>query len=411
MSTEARASIRTMPRKWPSITLLLICEVAAMTVWFSSSAALPAILAETHLSPFRTALLTSSVQAGFVAGTLLSALTGLSDRFDPRKLFMSCCLVAATANASLLALPAGSDLIPALRFVTGMSMAGVYPVGMKIAATWAVGDAGLLIGLLVGALTLGSASPHLIAALGGVDWRLTYLASSLAALGAGALINLAAVGPNERRSARFDPRFITEIWHTKPLRLATFGYLGHMWELYAMWAWIGAFLLASFRAAHMEAADQAAEYGAFLVIGVGALSCVAAGLAADRWGRTTVTIAAMAVSGSCAALSGVVFGLSPGLVLTLGLVWGVSVIADSAQFSAAIVELSPADKIGTMLTLQTCFGFLLTLVTIHLVPDAVAALGWKYAFSLLSIGPALGIWAMVALRRSPAAEGLANGRR
>jgi MFS family permease len=395
-----------------SIALIALCQVAAMALWFSASAVVPALVAEYGLSEFAQAALTSSVQAGFVVGSLTSAVLGLADRVDPRRLFATAAAVAAVANALLLTVEPGSLAAPALRFVTGACMAGVYPVGMKLAATWAKDDMGLMVGILVGALTLGSASPHLFNALGGVDWRITLAAASLSALGACALIGLAGVGPRKVALPRFDPHVVFTAWRDLPLRLANLGYLGHMWELYAMWAWIGAFFQASFAATlASDVASLAAKLAAFATIAAGAIGCVAAGFLADRLGRTTLTIMAMAVSGSCAASIGFLYGGAPVWLVALGIIWGVSIVADSAQFSASIAELSDPARVGTMLTLQTALGFALTLITIHLMPYFVAALSWRYAFAPLAIGPALGIWAMARLRAHPRSVQLAGGRR
>lgn len=398
-------------RKWRAMALLLASEAAAMTVWFSSAAALPSILAEAPLTGFQAALLTSSVQVGFVVGTLGSAVLGLADRLDPRRFFAVSAVVAAAASFALIQLEPDSPLVPVLRFVTGAAMAGVYPVGMRMAATWAVNDTGLLIGLLIGALTLGTASPHLMAALGGLDWRITYAGAGLAALFSAILVCFVALGPNLRRAATFEPGFVLEIWQNRPVRLATLGYLGHMWELYAMWAWIGAFLQASFALTLGPGAKPLAGYAGFFVVGVGAVGCVIGGFFADRWGRTTLTMIAMAISGVCALLCGLTFGAAPWLVVTICAVWGFSVIADSAQFSASVAELSQPDRVGTMLMVQTCLGFLLTLATIHLMPLAVEAIGWRWAFMPLAIGPFLGVWAMARLRADPGSLKLAGGRR
>lgn len=394
-----------------ALLIIVTSQVGAMALWFSASAIAPALAAEYGLSPMAQGLLTSGVQAGYVIGSLTSALLALADRVDPRRLFAASAIVAAAANATLLVVDPRSTVVPLLRVLTGVCMAGIYPVGMKLASTWARGDMGLMVGLLVGALTLGSATPHLFYAFGGTHWRLTLAACSLSAVLAAALINLARLGPNRVSGARFQPSAVLAAWRNRSLRLANLGYLGHMWELYAMWAWIASFLSASFALQMPSDAAFYARITAFATVAVGAIGCVVGGLAADRVGRTTLTMVAMGISGTCAATIGFLFGANPWIVVVVCLVWGVSIVADSAQFSASIAELAEPRYVGTMLTIQTALGFTLTMVTIQLMPHLVAGLGWRFAFLPLALGPFVGVWAMGRLRGLPDAVRIAGGRR
>jgi MFS family permease len=396
-----------------SLLLIAICQMAAMALWFSASAIVPVLRAEIGLDGLTASLFTSAVQAGFVAGTLISAFFGLADTIDPRRFFMMSSLVAAAANAAILLVAPTSFTVIVLRFVTGMCMAGIYPIGMKLATTWAKGDMGLLVGLLVGALAVGSAAPHLFNALGGVDWRFTLGAASFSALAAAVGISFVRIGPNFGRAPPFDPAHALAGFRIQSLRLANIGYLGHMWELFAMWAWIGVFLNASF-VRSMADGTAAATYAAlatFAIISAGGAGCVLGGLFADRMGRTTLTILAMAVSGTCALVVGFLFGGNPAWLVALCIVWGFAVVADSPQFSASVAELSDRNLVGTMLTVQTSMGFLLTLATIHMIPWLVETVTWRYAFAVLALGPLVGVVAMARLRAHPDAVKLANGRK
>ncbi len=402
-----------MPERWRQLAALSLAELLALSLWFSASAVLPALQREWQLGAGGSAGLTVAVQLGFIAGTLASALGNLPDVWSTRHLMAGSALLGAAANAALALWVDALSPALALRFVTGVAMAGAYPPAMKIMATWFREGRGQAIGILVGALTVGSATPWLIRGLTTLPWRQTLLAAStLAVLAAVVVIALVREGPNRFPSARFDPRMALAVFRERGARLTCFGYFGHMWELYAMWAWIGFFLLESARAADTAGyAAMSPSTTTFVVIATGALGCWLGGAVSDRWGRTTATMAAMGLSALSAATIGLTFGGPPLLTLTVAIVWGITVIADSAQFSTAITELSPAPYVGTALTMQTCVGFALTNVSIWLLLPVVGAIGWRWAFATLAIGPALGVVAMARLRAAPEALQLAGGRR
>jgi MFS family permease len=385
---------------WLSLAMFL-----GMTLWFSATAANAQIVDEFQLSAAQTAWLTMAVQGGFVVGTLLSAVLNLPDVLSPRRLFNVGCIIGALANASLV-VAGDATTIVVLRLVTGAALAWVYPPGMKVASGWFERGRGAALGVLIGALTVGSAFPHLLAALSAaIPWRVMMLiASALAIVGGGVVLVFVGDGPYVAAGgAKFEPAAAMRVFSDRKTRLATLGYLGHMWELYAVWTWIAAFASAAIGHA-AGAAPAALALGstvAFVTIGSGAIGSAAAGVFADRVGKARIATWAMIVSAACSVSAGFIFKAPLFVLFVFAIVWGVSVVADSAQLSALVAEYSPRDHVGTALTIQTCVGFLLTMVSIRLVPVVAGQIGWQWVFLVLAPGPVSGALALRGLLSEP----------
>ncbi|MCA0374449.1 MAG: MFS transporter [Gemmatimonadetes bacterium] len=390
----------TAPDRWRMLALLAVAELLGMSVWFAGSAVAPQLSALWQLDRTQVGWLTTAVQLGFVVGTACSALLNLADIVPARRLFTVAALTGAGCNA-LLALAPSFEIALVTRALCGVCMAGVYPPAMKMAATWFRARRGLAVGTVVGALTVGKAGPYLAQALPQVSVPGVVLVTSAATVLAALLVWVGYTdGPYAFPPRPFSWGLVHTVVRERRWRLATGGYLGHMAELYSYWTWIPAFLLASAEA-RGEATSHRALIGvlSFAVIAVGGAGCLWGGLVADRIGRERLVIRAMALSGACAALIGFAFGRSWWLLAPLALAWGFFVIADSAQFSVLVTESVPPHAVGTALTIQVSLGFLLTTITIQLVPLVVARVGWGWGFAMLSVGPMLGIGAIRRLMR------------
>lgn len=391
-----------VPGQGRALLLIATAQLLALALWFSASAVAVSLGDAWGIAEGDLYLLTIPVQIGFVIGAVASAIANLADRVPSRKLFFVSALAGAAVNAGLIALGRGDlVLVVGLRFLTGVALAGVYPSGMKAIAGWFVERRGTALGVLIGALTLGSALPHLVRGVG-LDWQLVLGAASLLAVAGAGLMSLAGDGPFETPTSAFSWSHLRTVVDNRGFRLATVGYIGHMWELYAMWTWIAAYIAAT-------------EYGGsaslvtFAVIAAGAPGSWLAGRLADSNGRTLAAGGAMVLSGTAAALTAVVFNAPVRVTLVVLVVWGFTIVADSAQFSAMVTEVVPGEVRGTALTLQTAVGFTLTLITIWLVPQIAEATSWQWAFLVLVPGPVVGTVAMARLRSSEWASSLAGG--
>ena len=398
--------------RWAFLALMALAVVLSMTTWFSATAIVPELTRRWGLSASGAAWLTNGVQLGFVVGALGSSLVNLADLVPLNRLMAASAALGALANLILLAEPGIAGAVAA-RFLTGIALAGVYPPALKTMATWFRRGRGLALGLLIGALTLGSSLPHLFRALGGgVDWRLVVALASATSLAAALIFALAIEeGPYPFARATMDVSQIGAVLRNRPLLLANLGYFGHMWELYAMWGWFLAFAAAAAEAGNALLIDRASLV-TFAVVASGVPGCILGGWLSDRIGRTLTTALMMGVSGGCALVIGLVFTGPGWAFLLVALVWGVAVIGDSAQFSAAVTELGDQRFVGTALALQLGLGFGLTVLAIWLVPVFAGWIGgWRWAFLVVVPGPILGACAMLALRRRPEAAAMAGGRR
>lgn len=386
--------------RWYVLAWIAISQLFALSLWFSASVIIPELRSVWNLTSYTEVFISSAVPIGFIIGTLFSAYFGLADRFNPRIFFAIAAVLGALING-LMIFTSSAFVGILLRLLTGATLAGVYPIAVKILAEWFPKNRGLALGILIAALTLGSALPHFIVVLFiGIQWQLIIIISSLLAFSAAIIMYYIVPNtPITSKKSLFSFQLLKKVIRNKPVMLANYGYFGHMWELYAMWTWLPFFLAASFDAFSADISPWMSAVGSFLAIGVaGAVGCVGGGYFADKIGRARLTIIAMLMSAFCALLIGFTFGKEIWLTLLIAMIWGVFVIADSAQFSAAVSDFADAEYVGTALTFQMCIGFAVTIITIQLIPIFQAYIGWEWVFALLSIGPIVGIIFMLKLR-------------
>jgi MFS family permease len=397
-----QSPVKAAPRR--ILPVIVAAQFAGGSLWFAGNAVLPDLQRRAGLPPEALGDITTAVQLGFIAGTLVFAFLGTADRYSPRRIFLACALLGGAFNASAYLVGASLWPLLVLRFATGFFLAGIYPVGMKIASGWFDRDLGKALGYLVGALVLGTAFPHLIRALGhDLPWESVVLSvSAIAALGGLLMYALVPDGPHLRAGTRFDPTAFATIFRSPDFRASSFGYFGHMWELYALWAFVPAYVAAS--AAGAPADSSSISLWSFLIIGAGAIGCIAGGLMSLRRGSARVAFVQLGASGVCCLLSPIAFWMPEPAVLGFLIFWGIVVAGDSPQFSALNARYAPSNLVGSALTIVNCIGFAITIVSIQLLNSVMVSVGAQFLFLFLLPGPVLGLVALLRLARGSEAK-------
>jgi MFS family permease len=378
------------------LPIIIFSQFTGTSLWFAGNAVLTDLQHNWGLTEQSVGYVTSAVQLGFIAGTLVFAFLAIADRHSPRLVFLVCSIAGATANLSLLIVPEGLTGLLVLRFATGFFLAGIYPVGMKIAASWYEKGLGRALGYLVGALVLGTAFPHLLRGLGTeLPWQHVMSGvSALAVCGGLLMMWLVPDGPHLPKGSKFNPRILSVIFRSPSFRASAIGYFGHMWELYTLWAFIPVWILAY---AENNATPLNIPLWSFLIIAVGFVGCAGGGVVSQKAGSARVAATQLLISGTCCVLSPLFFKAGLPLFMAFLVIWGISVIGDSPQFSALNAENAPREYVGSALTIVNSIGFLITVFSIQLISFVLPLIGPQYIFLLLLPGPLIGLWALKPL--------------
>ena len=384
------------------LPVIVLAQFFCTSLWFAGNAVLTDLAGSVQGGADFLAWLTNAVQLGFIAGTLVFALLGVADRFSPSLVFFACSIAAALANLGMIVGGISAELVLFFRFLTGFFLAGIYPVGMKIASDYYQRGLGQSLGFLVGALVLGTALPHLLRSLTtALPWQVVIITTSvLSAVGGLLLWRLVPDGPFRKPGAVVSVAAFAGAFKNARFRAAAWGYFGHMWELYAFWAFVPV-LLTTYNTRH-PAADLSVSGLAFLIIASGGLACVVGGWLANQFGTRTVALMALGLSGGCCLLSPLVLlSASVPALLTFLFFWGMAVVADSPLFSTLVAQNAPETVRGSALTIVTCLGFSVTIISIQLLHSLVGRLNPVYIYTLLAIGPVVGLLANFVSQRKP----------
>jgi MFS family permease len=382
------------------LPIIVLAQFCGTSLWFAGNAILPELSATFNLGATAVANLTSAVQLGFIAGTLTFAFLNIADRFSPRKVFLLSAMLGATFNALIMVAPFGVVSLWIYRFATGFFLAGIYPVGMKIASDWYQGKLGKALGYLVGALVLGTAFPHLVRSYNTLwSWHtILWSISVISAMGGILLFFLVPDGPHRLPGSPLRITALAEIFRVHNFRAAAYGYFGHMWEIYTFWAFVPLMLV--YYSENSET-GLSVSFWSFVMIACGALGCVGGGYLALRKGSARTAFILLTISALCCLSSPLAFPLSPALFLLFLMIWGVTVAGDSPQFSTLVAQTAPRQYTGTALTITNCIGFAITVPSIQLTGYLSAVYGIQFSLVFLTIGPCLGLMSIgKMIRRS-----------